>query len=115
MKKLRLVSTIIVFAIAGFIIAVPQSPAKPAVRPELLYSFDMTKLNASTGEVLYTAQTMLETEAQLKADAASESENGVAVLIGTDPGSTGVVTDIQIVGIGGVAFGNIVPACPEEK
>lgn len=80
------------------------------------YSMQFTEVSASTGEFLGTSDLNLLTESQLKALAASESSTSVTVLIGTGSATPNdPVTDIQIVGIAGEAYGNITQCPPPEE
>jgi hypothetical protein len=113
MKKLRLIFTLCVVVAAGMATIPQRSHAQLN-----LYFFDISQVDASNGQFLGTSALAGATEKQLKTAAANASTNGVAVLIGSgSTGPTDPVKDIQIVGIGGVAYGDITTCAesPEER
>ncbi len=112
MKILRLISTTVVLVLVAVTVFIVSKPEK---RDANLYAFYGTVINASNGEFQYTGALALANEKDLKSAAASASNNGTAILIGNGSGDPGEpITDIQIVGIGGVAYGNITE-CPREE
>jgi hypothetical protein len=111
MQKLKFIFLLLLITALCFITA-PKSRGGDNTQ----YAMQLTEVSASTGEIIGTTDLSLQTEAQLKADAASTSSSSITVLIGTgstDPGDP--VTDIQIVGIGGVAYGNLNICRPPEE
>ncbi len=113
-KTLSLIFVLFVLTVVGAAVLMTSQP-KMRKNADLLYAMDMTKINAANGAVISHGAIVLETEAQLKTDAENESSSTVTVLIGTSSHQNGPVDNIQLVGVGGVAFGNIVPDCPEEE
>jgi hypothetical protein len=112
MKKLRWIFTLAVLVIAGFVaINTQRSRAQGQY-----YSFYASVIDASDGTFLYTGALAIATEKQLKSQAAAASTSGTAILIGSGSGDPGEpITDIQIVGIGGKAYGDIQFCPPPEE
>ncbi|HEV7642653.1 MAG TPA: hypothetical protein VGO50_01810 [Pyrinomonadaceae bacterium] len=110
MKKLRWIFTFAMLATAGFVaISTQRSHAQG------YFAFYASVINASNGEFQYTGALAADTEKNLKSAAAAASTNGTAILIGNGSGAIDEpITDIQIVGIGGKAYGEI-QFCPPEE
>jgi hypothetical protein len=112
MKTFRLLFTLAVLLVAGLITIPPQRGHAQG----MYYAFYASVINASNGEFQYTGALAVATEKQLKSQAAAASTNGTAILIGNGSGDPGEpITDIQIVGIGGVAYGDITQCPPPEE
>jgi hypothetical protein len=112
MKKLRWIFTLAVLAVAGFVVINTQRSHAQGQ----YYFFYATVVNASNGQFQYTGALAAATEKQLKSQAAAARTGGTAILIGNGSGDPGEpITDIQIVGIGGVAYGDLQFCPPPEE
>jgi hypothetical protein len=112
MKTFRFAIAVAVLAGAGFVtLSTQRSHAQGQY-----YFFYASVINASNGEFQYTGALAAATEKQLKSQAAAASTGGTAILIGNGSGAIDEpITDIQIVGIGGKAYGEIQFCPPPEE
>jgi hypothetical protein len=112
MKTFRFAVALAVLAVAGFVtLSTQRSHAQG-----MYYAFYGSVINASNGEFQYTGALAIASEKDLKSAAASASTGGTAILIGNGSGAVDEpITDIQIVGIGGKAYGEIQFCPPPEE
>jgi hypothetical protein len=111
MKTFKLLFTLAVLVVAGFVTVPQRSHAQLD-----LYFMQMSKINGSTGELIYTGDMAGATEKQLKGYARSENLDGTVALIGNGAATPNdPITDIQIVGVGGKSYGDIQFCPPLEE
>ena len=107
MKILRLISVVLVLAVACSVVFM-ITKSKTRKTADNYYAMQITRVDAETGAFHSTYDIAIETEKQLRDDAHNESLSGETVFIGCgSTSSSEPVTEIKLAGVGGEVYGQV--------